>query len=267
LLPRLSQFGNFFLPTYGVLAALGLIVGLVVTVRLGRRSGVDPDQMWNLGIIAVLAGIIGSKVLLIINDWDTYGQHPREIFRLSTLQAGGVFSGGLLLSILCCYLYAVRHRMPKLKTADSFAPGIAIGHAIGRLGCFAAGCCYGKPTDLPWGVTYTNPLTHQLVGTPLNVRLHPTQIYEFLAESCIFIVLITLFRRKSFDGQIAALYMFLYGIARYFLEFVRADPERGSMFGGVMTVTQFISILLVIGGAIMWIACSNYHSRAVAATA
>lgn len=250
-----------------MLAALGLVLGLLITVRLGRRSGIDPDQMWNLGIIAVLAGIIGSKILLIINDWDYYSGHLREIFTPTTLQAGGVFSGGLLLSIVSCYLYAVRHRMPKLKTADSFAPGIALGHAIGRLGCFAAGCCYGKPTNLPWGVTFTNPLTHQLVGTPLNVRLHPTQIYEFLAEGAIFVVLLTLFRRKSFDGQIAALYMFLYGIARYFLEFLRADPERGVMFGGVMTVTQFIAILLVIGGGIMWVASSNYHSREVAATA
>jgi phosphatidylglycerol---prolipoprotein diacylglyceryl transferase len=263
LLPRLAQFGNFFLPTYGVLAALGLVLGLVITVRLGRRSGVDPDQMWNLGIIAVIAGIVGSKLLLFINDWDTYGRH----FTFSSLQAGGVFSGGLLLSILCCYLYARKTRMPKLKTADSFAPGIAMGHAIGRLGCFAAGCCYGKQTNLSWGVTFTNPLANQIAGTPLNVRLHPTQVYEALAEGLIFAVLITLFRRKSFDGQIAALYMFLYGIARYFLEFLRADPERGSMFGGVMTVTQFISILLVVGGAIMWVACSNYRSRAVAATA
>jgi phosphatidylglycerol---prolipoprotein diacylglyceryl transferase len=263
LLPRLAQFGNFFLPTYGVLAALGLIVGLMVTVRLGRRSGIDPDQMWNLGIIAVLAGVVGSKLLLFVMDWDTYVRH----FSFSNLQAGGVFSGGLLLSILCCYLYARRVRMPKLKTADSFAPGIAIGHAIGRLGCFAAGCCYGKPTSLPWGVTFTNPLSYQLAGTPLNVRIHPTQIYEALAEGLIFVVLIMVFRRKSFDGQIAALYMFLYGIARYFLEFLRADPERGLMFGGVMTVTQFIAILLVIGGGIMWVACSNYHSRAVTATA
>ena len=250
-----------------MLAALGLVLGLIITVRLGRRSGVDPDQMWNLGIIAVLAGIIGSKILLIINDWDYYSSHLREIFTPTTLQAGGVFSGGLLLSIVCCYLYAVRHKMPKLKTADSFAPGIALGHAIGRLGCFAAGCCYGKPTNLPWGVTFTNPLTHQLVGAPLNIPLHPTQIYEFLAEGIIFVVLMTLFRRKNFDGQIAAVYMFLYGIARYFLEFLRADPERGSMFGGVMTVTQFISILLVIGGGVMWVACSTYRSRAVAATA
>lgn len=263
MLPRLAQFGNFFLPTYGVLAALGLIVGLMVTVRLGRRSGIDPDQMWNLGIIAVLGGVIGSKLLLFVMDWDTYVRH----FSWSNLQAGGVFSGGLMLSILCCYLYARKVRMPKLKTADSFAPGIAIGHAIGRLGCFAAGCCYGKPTNLPWGVTFTNPLSYQLAGTPLNIRIHPTQIYEALAEGFIFLVLITLFKRKSFDGQIAALYMFLYGIARYFLEFLRADPERGLMFGGVMTVTQFIAILLVIGGGIMWIACSNYHSRAVTATA
>ncbi len=267
MFPRLVQFGNFFLPTYGVLAALGLIVGLMVAVHLGRRSGIDPEKMWNEGIIAVIAGVLGAKVLLIINDWGRYSQHPREIFSLSVLQAAGVFSGGLVLAIVACYLYAVRANMPKLKTADAFAPGIAIGHAFGRLGCFAAGCCYGKPTNLPWGVTFKNPLSNQLVGTPLGVPLHPTQLYEFLVELSIFVLLMFLFRRKSFDGQMAALYLFLYGIARYFLEFVRDDPERGSMFGGIMTVTQFISILLVIGGAIMWIACSNYQARTVSATA
>jgi phosphatidylglycerol---prolipoprotein diacylglyceryl transferase len=267
LFPRLVQFGNFFLPTYGVLAALGLIVGLMVAVHLGRRSRIDPEKMWNEGIIAVIAGVLGAKLLLIINDWSRYSKHPAEIFSLATLQAAGVFSGGLLLAILACYLYAVRAQMPKLKTADAFAPGIAIGHAFGRLGCFAAGCCYGKATNLPWGVTFKNPLANQLVGTPLGVSLHPTQLYEFLVEVIIFVLLMILFRRKSFDGQIAALYMFLYGIGRYFLEFVRDDPERGSMFGGIMTVTQFIAILLVIGGAVMWIACSNYHARTVSATA
>ncbi len=247
------------------MAALGLIAGLLTAVRMGRRSGIDPDRMWNLGIVAVIAGILGSKLLLIVNEWGYYSQHLKQLFSLSILQAGGVFSGGLLLSVFCCYLYAARYRMPKLKTADCFAPGIAIGHALGRLGCFAAGCCYGKPTNLPWGVVFKNPLANELVGTPLGVRLHPTQIYEFLAEALIFAALMKLFRHKSFDGEIAALYMFLYGTVRYFLEFLRGDPGRGELFGGIMSVTQFISILLVIGAGIMWVACSGRRSTAVRA--
>jgi phosphatidylglycerol:prolipoprotein diacylglycerol transferase len=155
----------------------------------------------------------------------------------------------------------VRHHLPKLKTTDSFAPGIAIGHSIGRLGCFAAGCCYGKPTNLPWGVTFTNPLAGLLVGTPLGVKLHPTQIYEFLAEGLIFILLLWMFRHRGFPGQISATYLFLYGVARYFLEFLRNDPDRGSMFGGVMTATQFIAMLLVIGGGLMWVLCPRPQVR------
>jgi phosphatidylglycerol:prolipoprotein diacylglycerol transferase len=139
-----------------------------------------------------------------------------------------------------------------LTTLDAFVPGIAFGHAVGRLGCFAAGCCYGKPTTMPWGVTFTNPLANSLVGTPLNVRMHPTQIYEFLAEMAVFAVVMWTWKHKKFSGQVFGTYAFLYGIARFWLEFYRDDPERGSVFGGLMTLTQLISIVLVIIGGIMW---------------
>ena len=252
--PRLFQIGHFFLPTYGVLVAAGLIIGLLVTVHLAQRQDINVDTMWNMGLVAILAGIIGSKLLYLFTTWQEHPDQPLRLFSLDTLQSGGVFSGGLLLSIAVCYWYAVRHRLPKLKTADSFAPGIAVGHAIGRLGCFAAGCCFGKPTTLPWGVTFTNPLA-QWAGTPLGIRLHPTQIYEFLAEFLIFLLLLGIFRHRHFEGEISAAYLFLYGIARYFLEFLRADPDRGSMFGGIMSATQFIALLLVIGGGLMWMLC------------
>jgi phosphatidylglycerol---prolipoprotein diacylglyceryl transferase len=197
--PRLFQIGHFFLPTYGLLVASGLIIGLLVTVHLARRQGIDVDTMWNMGLVAILAGIVGSKLLYLFTTWQEHPGQPLNLFSLDTLQSGGVFSGGLLLSIGVCYWYAVRHHLPKLKTADSFAPGIAIGHAIGRLGCFAAGCCFGKPTTLPWGVTFTNPLANW-AGTPLGIRLHPTQISEFLAEFFIFLLLLWIFRHRSFEG-------------------------------------------------------------------
>ena len=253
MLPILLHYGRFSLPTYGFLAAVGLLVGLSVCVRNAARQGIDADKTWNLGILAILAGIVGAKLLMVLNDWNYYKEHPRQIFSLTTLQAGGVWSGGLVLAVLVAWWYIRRNRIPVLRTCDAFAPGIALGHAIGRLGCFAAGCCWGKPTHLPWGVTFTNPLAALLVGTPLGVRLHPTQIYEMLVELANFFLLTWLLRRKKFDGQVIGAYMFVYGIARFFLEFLRDDPDRGSVFGGFMTGTQLLAMGLVIVGGVLWI--------------
>ncbi len=250
--PILLHFRWFSLPTYGVLVSLGVLTGLWISVRNSLKQGIDPDDAWNFGIVVVLAGIVGAKVLYIINDWSQY-QHLSDVFSLSTLQAGGVFSGGLIASFIAAVWYIRKHNMPPLATCDAFAPGLAFGHAIGRLGCFAAGCCYGKPTNHIWGVVFTNPLASTLVGTPLNEALEPTQLFECAVELANFALLMWMFKRKKFDGQIFSSYLILYGIARYFLEFIRGDPGRGSVFGGIMTGTQLISIgLVILGGTIWW---------------
>lgn len=253
MLPVLLHFARFSLPTYGFLAAVGLLAGLAISVHYASRHGMDPEKTWNLGILAILAGIVGAKLLLVVNDWAFYRSHPRQIFSLTTLQAGGVWSGGLIAAVLVAWWYIHRHHIPVLKTCDVFAPGIALGHAIGRLGCFAAGCCWGKPTSLPWGVTFTNPLASQLVGTPLGVPLHPTQLYEMAVELGNFFLLAWVLRRKRFDGQVIGTYMFVYGFVRYFLEFLRDDPERGSVLHGLMSGTQLLAIGLVIAGGLLWL--------------
>ena len=252
MLPRLFHIGNFSLPTYGLLVSLGVLVGLWISVRNSEKSGIDPEHAWNFGILVVLAGIVGAKILYIVNDWSYYTAHPREIFSLSTLQAGGVFSGGLLAAFIGAAWYIRKNRMPALSTCDAFSPGLALGHAIGRLGCFAAGCCYGKPTTHFWGVMFTNPLAQQWVGTPLGVPLEPTQLFESAVELANFFILMWMFKRKSFDGQVFGAYLFLYGVARYFLEFIRDDPGRGSVFGGIMSGTQLIAIGLVVTGGLIW---------------
>jgi phosphatidylglycerol:prolipoprotein diacylglycerol transferase len=231
---------------------MGVLVGLWISVRNSQKQGIDPDKAWNLGILVVLAGIIGAKVLLIVNDWGYYTSHPGEIFSIGTLQAGGVFSGGLLAALAAAIWYIRSNRMPALATCDAFAPGLALGHAIGRVGCFAAGCCWGKPTHSFLGVTFTSPLAHSWVGTPLGVPLEPTQLFESAVELANFFLLTWLFARKKFDGQIIAAYLFLYGIARFFLEFLRDDPGRGEVFGGAMSGTQLISIGLVVAGGVIW---------------
>ena len=252
MFPQLFHLGRFSLPTYGVMAALGLIIGLWVIVYCARRRGMNVDKTWNLGLLAILSAIIGAKLLLVVIDWKYYTEHWRDIFSLNTLQAGGVFEGGLLAAIVMSAWYIRRNHMPVLATCDVFAPGVALGHGIGRIGCFAAGCCYGKPTGLPWGVTFTNPLAAYYSQTPLGVPLHPTQLYEMLVEFANFTVLMWLLRHKKFDGQVIGAYLFLYGVARYFLEFLRGDEGRGSVFGGMMTGTQLLAIVMVIGGGVLW---------------
>ena len=255
MFPRLFQIGSFGVPTYGVLVATGVLVGLWISVRNSEKQGIKAENAWDFGIALVLAGIVGAKILYIILDWRTghaYGQNLREIFSLDTLQAGGVFSGGLLAAFIVSVWFLRKHHMPALRTFDGFAPGLAMGHAIGRVGCFAAGCCYGKPTDHFWGVTFTNPLAHTVVGTPLGEALEPTQLIESAAELCIFFILTWMFARKKFDGQILGAYLFLYGIARFLIEFLRGDPGRGGPFVVGLSGTQLIAIGLVLTGGLIW---------------
>jgi phosphatidylglycerol:prolipoprotein diacylglycerol transferase len=250
--PQLFHYGRFFLPTYGLLVATGVLIGMWVSVRNAERIGLDGEKAWNLGILVVLCGIIGSKILYILNDWGEYSAHPREIFSVSTLQAGGVFSGGLLAAFLAAAWYLRKHHMPALRTCDAFAPGLALGHAIGRVGCFAAGCCYGKPTTHFWGVTFTNLVANEIAGTPLHQALEPTQLFESAVEFANFFFLMWLLKHRKFDGQIIGAFMFIYGIARFFLEYVRDDPGRGSLLNGALTVTQLIAIGLVVAGGVIW---------------
>jgi phosphatidylglycerol---prolipoprotein diacylglyceryl transferase len=250
--PQLFHIGRFFLPTYGFLVATGVLLGLWISVRNSARQGIDPDKAWNFGILVVLAGIVGSKVLYVIYEWNHSYVTWRDIFSLNTLQSGGVFSGGLIGALLAAAWYIRKEHLPALATCDAFAPGLAIGHAIGRLGCFAAGCCYGKPTHAWWGVTFRNPVANQLVGTPLNEALEPTQLFEFAVELANFFLLMWMLKRKKFDGQVFGAYLVLYGVARFFIEFLRGDPGRGSVFGGVISGTQLIAIGLVLLGGVIW---------------
>ena len=249
--PDLIRTAHFHLATYGFLVALGMLLGLMVVLRLSKKQNLDPDEMWNLCGLVILAGIIGSKALYIINEWGSTYNSIGDIFSLNTLQSGGVFSGGLVLALVTAIWYLRKHQISFLKAADVIAPGLALGHAIGRLGCFSAGCCYGRPTNLPWGVTFTNPLANEITGTPLGVRLHPTQLYEMVAELINFAVLYWVASRKKFEGQVLGLYMVVYGIERYIIEFFRDDPGRGNIWG-VMTGTQLISVGLVIAGGVLW---------------
>ena len=143
-------------------------------------------------------------------------------------------------------------KLPGWKTADVFAPAIALGHGIGRLGCFSAGCCWGVQCDLPWAVTFTNPVAHDLVGVPLNVPLHPTQLYEAFAEFAIFGILYWRIRKPHADGAIIGVYLMLYSTARFIVEFFRLH-EQGNLLGGPFDTSQWISVgLFLLGATCLW---------------
>jgi phosphatidylglycerol:prolipoprotein diacylglycerol transferase len=242
-----------FLHTYGVLVALAFLAGLWMSTRLAREAKLNPDAVTNLGIYCALAAIAGAKVMMFLVDIPYYTEHPGEIFSLSTLQAGGVFYGGLLGALAMAAWYMRKTHLPALLTADVFAPGIALGHGIGRLGCFSAGCCWGVECHLPWAVTFTNPVANQLVGVQLNTPLHPTQLYESFAEFLIFGILLWFIRRPHSAGAIISLYLMLYSTARFIVEFFRFH-EQGNLWGGPLDTSQWLSIALFLLGASYFVA-------------
>jgi phosphatidylglycerol:prolipoprotein diacylglycerol transferase len=241
-----------FLHTYGVLVAVAFLMALWLAGRLAREAGLSADAVTNLGIYCALAAIAGAKIMMFLIDIPYYSQHPAEIFSLSTLQAGGVFYGGLLAALAVAIWYMRKTRLPGWKTADVFAPAIALGHGIGRIGCFTAGCCWGVECQRPWAVTFTSPVAHELVGVPLNVPLHPTQLYEAFAEFVIFGLLYWRIRRPHADGGIIGAYLMLYSVARFTVEFFRVH-EQGNVLGGAFDTSQYISAGLFLAGlACLW---------------
>jgi len=182
-----------------------------------------------------------------------YRTDPMQLFSLDFLRSGGVFYGGLFGAVLAGYILMKRYRLPWWKTADACAPGIAIGNFFGRQGCFAAGCCWGKPTSLPWGVKFSE-LGHEITGVPIDAHLHPTQLYESFSMLIVFGFLLWLHKRKRFSGQVILLYVLLYSIIRFLIEFVRDDP-RGDILGLTtltgLSTSQIISIIVGVAALIV----------------
>jgi len=236
-----------FLHTYGVLVALAFLAGLWVATRLARQADLNTEAVFNLGFYSALAAMLGAKIMMILVDLPYYTEHPGEIFSLSTLQAGGVFYGGLLGALAVAAWYMHKTQLPAWVTADVFAPGIALGHAIGRLGCFSAGCCWGVTCRLPWAVKFTDPAS-QVPRELLGIPLHPTQLYESFAEFLIFGILYWRIRRAHSPGTIISLYLMLYSTARFVVEFFRYH-EQGNLWGGPLDTSQWLSILLFLAGA------------------
>jgi phosphatidylglycerol---prolipoprotein diacylglyceryl transferase len=252
--PELFRIGSFPINTYGVFLAIAFLCGILITARLAERDGLSRERVYDLCLWMLLASLIGSKVLMLFTEPE-YRENPLGLLSLDFLRSGGVFYGGLLGAILAGYFLMKRYKLPFWKTADACAPGIAIGNFFGRQGCFSAGCCWGKPTSLPWGVQFSE-LGHEITGVPIDQHLHPTQLYESFAMLLVFFFLLWLHKRKRFNGQVVLVYGLLYAVIRFAVEFVRDDP-RGDILGLTtltgLSTSQMISLVIGIVALVLLI--------------
>lgn len=238
--PILFKIGPLTIHTYGLLVAAGFLLGLGLAVRQAKKEGIAPNKIVDLGFYILLSALIGSRLFFIFINAGYYMKNLLEIFKI--WEGGLVFYGGVLLVVPAFLWYVRKNSLGIWSTADLFAPSLAISHAMGRIGCFFAGCCHGKPVEgLPWAVTFTDPESLALIGIPL----HPTQLYESLGEFLNFFILIILRRYKSFNGQLFMTYILLYSVLRFVVEFYRGDVGRGFITSW-LSLSQGISILMFL---------------------
>jgi phosphatidylglycerol:prolipoprotein diacylglycerol transferase len=244
--PILFQLGRFHIYAYGSFIIVGFVITVFIATLKIRKSKIKIsfENVADLFFYTVLATLLGSRILFGLINFDVYRQRPLDLFKL--WKGGLVFYGGFILAVIVALWYMRRHRLPIWKLADLISPLIALGLSFGRIGCFFAGCCYGKETSLPWGIVFKNPESL----ARLNVPLHPTQLYDAANGLAIFFLLTWWEKRKTFDGQIFLLFLFFYSIIRFFIEIFRGDP-RGFLFRDLLSTSQAISILLAISSLFM----------------
>ena len=242
--PILIEFGFFKIFTYGLLVATGFLVAILLASSRAEKEGLDSQKVLDLCFYVMVSALLGARLLYVIVEYRYFLDSPLEIFKF--WKGGLVFYGGLILGVLISLWYLKRNQMPMWKTADLLAPSIALGQLIGRWGCFFAGCCYGKKTDVAWGITFTDPRSL----APLEISLHPTQVYLSLNAVFIFIFLMWLSKRKVFDGQILWSYGILYSIGRFLIEYFRGD-DRGFPVEQVFSTSQFVGVFVFSFSAFM----------------
>ena len=232
--PVLFEIGSFPLGTYGLLLAIAFFAGTALAKRQAKLDGLAPAAITDLAIAMLISGIVGSKLLMVLVGLVTpAGQEGAmafgEIFTMGTLRAGGAIHGGII-AATAVFFWKLRkgQGLPLRVTGDALVPGVALGQAIGRLGCFSAGCCYGTESHAPWAATFTNPIAHAFSGTPLDIPLHPVQLYNSLANLAVMAILLLARPKRAFQGQIFALYFMVEGLGRVITETWRGDVDRGT---------------------------------------
>ncbi|HLD74089.1 MAG TPA: prolipoprotein diacylglyceryl transferase [Bdellovibrionota bacterium] len=228
--------------SYGVLIALGFLIMLPLVSRQAHREGISSNTIVDLGFWSLLWGIVGARILFILTTLHEYKEYPLEIFYI--WKGGLVFYGGLIGGTLALIYYCKKHKLNLWQVMDLGALGVTFTHMFGRMGCLAAGCCFGHPTTLPWGIIFHK---EESFARPLHTPLHPTQIYEIVFLGLLFLFFyFYLARNKKFQGQVVLTYLSLYGVARFIIEFFRGDDIRGFVIPNLISTSQFVSIIIFL---------------------
>ena len=254
--PFLLELGQFKLSTYGFSSLCALAVAVLLIRRYARIEGLDPSQMTEAIVLTIAVGFFGARLFEIAINWERYFGRPGGLRLL--LFSTGVFLGGLITAIPFCVFWFRRMRLPVLQGLDILALTACVAEGVGRWGCFFSGCCYGTPTDLPWAVTFPEIGRRLHAGLPA-VPIHPTQIYMSANALALLGLLMLVYRRKRFHGQIMSLYVMLYAITRFFIEFVRGDADRGFVLGGRVSTSQFLGLVLALASGVAFMALDRRH--------
>jgi phosphatidylglycerol:prolipoprotein diacylglycerol transferase len=248
MFPTLLKFGPIHIYTYGFFLALAFLSAIYLSAQEAGRQGLSQARFYDLCFYAVLGALVGSRLLYVLTELPTFLAHPLKIFAL--WEGGLIFHGGLVGAVAVAVYYMRRHAIPWRPAFDALAIGMPVGQALGRVGCFMAGCCYGAPSSLPWAVTFTNPESL----CPIKEPLHPSQLYEALLLLGVFGILYWLRTRKRFQGQLMLTYFLLAGAVRFGTEFVR-NPEdyRGPIIFANMPLTQVVALgITLASGILLW---------------
>jgi phosphatidylglycerol---prolipoprotein diacylglyceryl transferase len=225
---------------------LAFLAGTAVAVRLARLRGISSEHVLDLTAIILVAGIVGARLLYLALQWSYFRENPTHIWRL--WEGGLSFQGGLVAALLAGAVYCHRRGLSFQAMGDVIAPGAALGYAIGRVGCFLNGCCYGAPTDLPWACQFHDP---PITG-PLTPPSHPTQLYASLASLVMFGLLLGIFRRQRVTGQVLWSYLLFYAVYRFAIEFLRKGATAEVM-GAYLTGAQWACVATaLVAGAALW---------------
>jgi phosphatidylglycerol:prolipoprotein diacylglycerol transferase len=249
--PKLLEIGGFFLPSYGFLLALAYLSAITLMVRMARKEGMDDGKVMDLGLYVLVSALLGSKLMAVALDWRHFWENPADL--KSILRVGGVFYGGFLAAVLVGGWHIRRHGLPLRRVFDIGAVAMPLGMAVGRVGCLAAGCCWGAPVPPDsnfWSVTFTDADAHAFTGVPLNVPLHPVQAYLSVTSLLMIGLMWILRRRRPYPGWAFGWFLVAAGASRFLLEYLRDDP-RGHFLGLPFSTSQGISLLLILA-ALPW---------------
>jgi phosphatidylglycerol:prolipoprotein diacylglycerol transferase len=254
--PILIKLGPITIHSYGFMMALGVAMALWFLYTQAKKQALDAPRLLDAAFYIVIVSLVGAKLILLVGDFSYYVHNPKELLWIA--RSGGVFQAGLTFGIFFALWYFRRRRIPTWKVADIAAPALALGHGFGRIGCFLAGCCYGRQCAEPWAAVYHSEYAHNLTGIPLDQPLHPVQLYESALNFLNFFILFHLLRKKRFDGQVFPFYIINYSVIRYFTEFFRGDhPDKAFLFKGPspflsVSYPQLYCLLGLVAGTLLY---------------